>query len=99
LCVFQHPAYFRDPERELILSYLEEWDSLKGRSKERDEQGDLFSPRDHLVDHIIHELFEQFPERDISREPESPVAFTQEDRDKLHTVRLMIGVDVYSCPT
>jgi hypothetical protein len=93
------PAYFHDPEHELILSYLEEWDSLKGRSKERDEQGDLFSPRDRLVDHIIHELFERFPKRDISQEPESPVTCMQEDRDKLHTVRLIIGVDVYSCPT
>jgi hypothetical protein len=92
------PAYFRDPERELILSYLEEWDSLKGRSKEQDEHGDLFSLRDRLVDHIIHERFERFPERDVSREPDSPIAFTQDDRDKLHTMSRLIPVDVHSCP-
>jgi hypothetical protein len=86
-------SLFRDAERELMLSYLEEWDGLKGRSKERDEQGDLFSPRDRLVDNIIKELFERFPERDIGHQPDNPLAFQPIDRDKLHTVCYSLSVD------
>jgi hypothetical protein len=89
-------SLFRDAERELILSYLEEWDGLKGRSKERDEQGDLFSPRDRLVDNIIKELFERFPERDIGQQPDHPLAFQPMDRDKLHTVGNVSLIDARS---
>jgi hypothetical protein len=89
-------SLFRDPECELILTYLEEWDGLKGRSKERDEQGDLFSPQDHLVDNIIKELFERFPERDIGQQPENPLAFQPMDRDKLHAVCIILSFDACS---
>jgi hypothetical protein len=80
------PSLFREPEHELILSYLEEWDRLKGQSKERDDNGDLFNLQGQLVDNILQDLFEQFPERDISHHPVNPLAFQQEDRDRLHMV-------------
>jgi hypothetical protein len=89
-------SLFRNPERELILTYLEEWDGLKGRSKEPDEQGDLFSPQDHLVDNIIKELFERFPEWDIGQQPENPLVFQPMDRDKLHTVCIIPSFDAHS---
>jgi hypothetical protein len=82
------PAYFRPAERELILGKLAEWEALKGAGKERDEEGDLFSPKDRLVDAIVEEFFHVFPDRDFTKRPASPVAMTQEERDKLHTVRL-----------
>jgi hypothetical protein len=86
------PSLFHNPERELNLSYLEEWDGLKGCSKERNEQGDLFSPRDCLVDNIIMELFEHFLEWDIDCQPGNPLVFQPMDRDKLHTVSNNLSV-------
>jgi hypothetical protein len=65
---------------------------LKGRSKERDKQGDLFSPRDRLVDNIIKELFECFPEQGIGCQPGNPLVFQPIDRDRLHTVSNNLGV-------
>jgi hypothetical protein len=81
------PSYFRPQERALILSRLEDWEQLQGLGKERDEHGELYSSKDRLVDEVIQELFEQFPERDSARRPESRIAFTREERDALHTVR------------
>jgi hypothetical protein len=81
------PSYFRPLERALILSRLEDWEQLQGLGKERDEHGELYSSKDRLVDEVIQELFEQFPERDSARRPESNIAFTREERDALHTVR------------
>jgi hypothetical protein len=80
------PAYFRPAEKDLILAKLAEWEALKGVGKERDEEGDLFSPKDRLVDAIVQDFFQVFPDRDITKRPGSPVALTQEERDKLHTV-------------
>jgi hypothetical protein len=84
------PAYFRPAERELILGKLPEWEALKGAGKEHDEEGDLFSPKDRLVDAIVDEFFRVFPDRDFTKQPGSQVALTQEERDKLHTVRLSL---------
>jgi hypothetical protein len=81
------PSYFRPQERALILSRLEDWEQLQGLGKERDEHGELYSSKDRLVDEVIQELFEQFPERDSARRPGSAIAFTREERDALHTVR------------
>jgi hypothetical protein len=83
------PAYFRPAERELILGKLAEWEALKGVGKERDDDGDLFSPKDRLVDKIVEEFFQAFPDRDFTKRPGSPVAMTQEERDKLHTVSVL----------
>jgi hypothetical protein len=83
------PAYFRPAEKELILGKLAEWEALKGAGKERDEEGDLFSPKDRLVDAIVEEFFQAFPDRDSRKRPTSPLAMTQEERDKLHTVRAL----------
>jgi hypothetical protein len=83
------PAYFRPAERELILGRLAEWEALKGVGKERDEEGDLFSPKDRLVDAIVEEFFQVFPDRDSTKWPGGQVAMTQEERDKLHMVSEM----------
>jgi hypothetical protein len=89
-------SLFCNAERELILSYLEEWDGLKGRSKEHDEQGDLFSPQYHLVDNINKELFKHFLEWDIGQQPNNPLVFQPMERDKLHTVCNISIIDACS---
>jgi hypothetical protein len=78
---------FRPAERKLILCRQDEWDSLKGRGKERNEDGDLVNPRDELVDELVQELLVQFPERDISQTPRTHLTFTAGERDMLHSVR------------
>jgi hypothetical protein len=80
------PAYFRPAERALILAKVTEWEALKGVGKEQDEEGNLFSPKDRLVDRIVEENFQAFPDCDITKRPGSPVALTQEEWDKIHTV-------------
>lgn len=77
---------FRPAERTLILCRQDEWESLKGRGKERNEEGDLVNPRDELVDELVQELLERFPERDISQTPRTAVTFTADERDMLHSV-------------
>jgi hypothetical protein len=57
--------------------------------KERNEEGDLFSPKDRLVDAIVEEFFQVFPNCDSTKRPGSQVAMTQEEQDKLHTVSEM----------
>lgn len=79
-------SVFRKQERAQILSHLEEWQALKGRGKERDEDGDLFSPRDRLIDDIVYEFFQMFPERDFFKDPTHELVFKQQDRDRLHSV-------------
>jgi hypothetical protein len=80
------PSYFRLQERTLILSRLEDWEELHGLGKERDEHGELYSSKDHLVDEVSQQLFEHFPERDSARQLGSSIAFTHEEQDALHTV-------------
>jgi hypothetical protein len=80
-------SYFRPAERELILGKLAEWEALKGVGKEHDDNGDLFSPKDRLMDAIVEEFFHVFPNWDFTKQPASPLAMTQEEWDKLHTVR------------
>jgi hypothetical protein len=80
------PSYFCLQERALILSHLEDWEQLQGLGKERDEHRELYSSKDRLVDEVIQDLFEQFPERDSARQLESNIAFMCEERDALHTV-------------
>jgi hypothetical protein len=81
------PSYFRPQERALILSRLEDWEQLQGLGKEQDEHGELYSSKDRLVDEVIQQLFENFPERDSARQPGSGIAFMREEQDALHTVR------------
>lgn len=73
-------------EKTLLLSHQSTWEGLKGTEKQRDGEGNLINAKDELVDDMIQELFEVFPERDLTRNPASALAFAQPDRDKLHTV-------------
>lgn len=79
-------SFFRAEERALILKNLEDWQGLAGCGTQRDDDGDLYSAKDDLIDNIVQELFETFPERDITQHPGSSIAMSQSDRDKLHTV-------------
>lgn len=85
------PSFFRPEERKHILSYLDEWEGLKGAPKTEDEEGDLVSSKDLLIDRIIQDLFSKFPERDMSVSPEDPLVWVQADRDRLHGVCLCWG--------
>lgn len=84
---------FRPVERALFLGYLEEWQGLKGTGKQRNEEGDLVSPKDELIDTIVQHFFESFPERDASQHPAvtgpDNLTLTPEARDKLHNVCLL----------
>ncbi|KAG8795066.1 hypothetical protein FRC12_018362 [Ceratobasidium sp. 428] len=77
--------HFTRPEREFLLDSLDEWAELRGSGRICDQHGDLFSPKDVFVDGMVARLLEAFPERDKSRKPNSSSAFTQLQRDKLHT--------------
>ncbi|KAG8726484.1 hypothetical protein FRC12_023361 [Ceratobasidium sp. 428] len=79
------PSIFTAKEREFIASYLEEWLELSGAGKVRDGDGELFSPKDELVDTIKLDFFVAFPERELSDGAQSPTAFSIPDRDRLHT--------------
>ncbi|KAF8608029.1 hypothetical protein BDV93DRAFT_504543 [Ceratobasidium sp. AG-I] len=76
---------FTKAERNLLLSKVEQWQDLKGTSRKRNEEGDLVNPKDGFIDDLIEEFFSEFPERDIARQPDSETAFTQKERDKLHS--------------
>ncbi|KAF8594273.1 hypothetical protein BDV93DRAFT_515910, partial [Ceratobasidium sp. AG-I] len=78
-------SIFRDQEKDLLLSFRDQWEGLKGSGKQRDEFGDLVNAKDDLIDLIVQDFFEAFPERDITRSPNNILAFSQNDRDKLHT--------------
>lgn len=78
---------FRKQERRLLAARLDDWDKLKGAGKKVDiVDGDLYSPRDQLVDELVESLLKQFPERNIETNPNSHLAWRQKERDKLHTV-------------
>lgn len=79
-------SFFQPLERELILGFREAWTSLKGSGKQKDQFGNLINAKDELIDGIVQDLFEAFPERDLVRNPGGALAFSQSDRDKLHTV-------------
>lgn len=81
------PSIFRTAERNLVLEYLDEWKKLKGSGKGMDNEGDLLSLKDELVNQIIQDLFNHFPERDLTRSPQHPLVWEQADRDLLHAVR------------
>lgn len=84
------PSFFRAEERKQILGFVDEWESLKGAPKTEDEEGDLVSAKDLLIDRIIRDLFSTFPERDISVTTGGSLVWMQDDRDRLH------GVGVYN---
>lgn len=78
---------FRKQERKFLAARLDDWDSLKGAGKQVDiVDGDLYSPRDQLVDELVEALLKQFPERNIETNPNSDLAWQQKERDRLHTV-------------
>ncbi|KAG8712166.1 hypothetical protein FRC08_014959, partial [Ceratobasidium sp. 394] len=66
--------------------FLDQWLSLEGVGKQRDELGDLFNPKDKLVDTVIQQFFQSFPLRDISSPSAGPDAFSQSIRDTLSSV-------------
>ncbi|KAF8599480.1 hypothetical protein BDV93DRAFT_560280 [Ceratobasidium sp. AG-I] len=78
-------SVFRDNEKALIMRFRDQWEGLKGSSKQRDEFGNLMNAKDDLIDTIVQDFFETFPERDVTRSPGHKLAFNQSDRDKLHT--------------
>ena len=80
-------AYFKGPERELLLSKVHEWNELKGSGRQRNEEGDLVNLKDDFIDDLVGEFFAQFPHRDIFQNPTGPDAMPQEERDRIHTVR------------
>lgn len=86
-------SLFRPAERSLILSHLLEWQGLKGSGKQRNQDGDLVNIKDELVDSIVLELLQEFPDRDITKSPSGPLVFTQEQRDKLHSVSVLWVVE------
>jgi hypothetical protein len=77
---------FRPEERKLFLKYLDQWQGLIGCGKQRDEDGDLINPKDELVDTIIQEFFETFPERDSLQHATGDLVLRPDVRDKLHSV-------------
>ncbi|KAF8594268.1 hypothetical protein BDV93DRAFT_515921 [Ceratobasidium sp. AG-I] len=78
-------AYFKDAERELLLSKVSEWNDLKGTGRQRNEDGDLVNLKDDFIDDLVGEFFARFPGRDIFHSPDSPDAIMQTERDRLPT--------------
>lgn len=84
-------SFFRKEEKTLILAKLEEWVSLKGSGKATNKDGDVYSPRDRLVDGLVESLLRTFPERDLTAQPRSELVWPTKERDKLHSVRRCTG--------
>jgi hypothetical protein len=80
----------------LMMSRLDNWEQLRGVGKECDVDGELYSSKDRLVDEVIQDIFAKFPERDSAKQSWSKVAFTHEERDSLHTVRLAMESGIIS---
>jgi hypothetical protein len=81
-------AFFRTEEREFLLGYIDAWRSLKGVGKEIDEDGNIVSSKDQLIDDMVAALLSKFPERDVVAGEAGPLAWDQADRDRLHSVSL-----------
>ncbi|KAG9098352.1 hypothetical protein FS749_003984 [Ceratobasidium sp. UAMH 11750] len=79
------PSIFRSEERLYMLERAEEWDSLDGRGKAGDETGELFITKDQFIDNVLKNFFKRFPECDLSIQPNSRLAFTQDVCDTLHS--------------
>ncbi|KAG8708797.1 hypothetical protein FRC08_018702 [Ceratobasidium sp. 394] len=79
------PSIFKPVERAFILERLKGWLDMRGCGKERDNDGDLYNPRDRYVDATISLLFERFPERDSAQSPQGTEVFSVKERDALHT--------------
>jgi hypothetical protein len=45
---------------------VEQWRGLKGVGKEHDEDGNMISAKDRLINEMVASLLENFPERDIT---------------------------------
>lgn len=82
--------FFRPEERVMLLQNLEDWEGLAGSGTQRDEDGNHFSAKDNFIDNLTQEFFETYPERDLARQPGSPIVMSQSDRDKLHSVRFSL---------
>lgn len=82
-------SFFRPAERQLLLTHFDDWRGLAGSGTQRDQDGNIYNAKDNLIDDIIQELFERFPERDLAQCPTSLDVMSQDDRDRLHTASYM----------
>ncbi|KAG8684992.1 hypothetical protein FRC08_013351 [Ceratobasidium sp. 394] len=79
------PSLFSVEERKFIASRAERWNRLGGAGKLRDQDGELYSPKDQFIDGLIQDFFNRFPERDVREGESDPRAFTLSQRDTLHS--------------
>ncbi|KAG9079249.1 hypothetical protein FS749_008678 [Ceratobasidium sp. UAMH 11750] len=79
------PSIFSVEERKFIASRAERWNRLGGAGKLRDDEGELYSPKDQFIDCLVQEFFNEFPERDMKEGKSCPRAFTLNERDTLHS--------------
>lgn len=79
------PSRFTDDEKEFLLSHQGKWEETNG-GKHRDAEGNLTNERDEFISSLIEDFFAKFPVRDLAANPTSPTVFTQQERDRLHTV-------------
>jgi hypothetical protein len=65
---------------------VEWWKGLKGVGKERDEDGNMISAKDELIDEMVAALLGHFPERDSTGGHVGPLVWGQTDWDCLHSI-------------
>ncbi|KAG8709382.1 hypothetical protein FRC08_018374 [Ceratobasidium sp. 394] len=80
------PSIFSVEERKFIASRAERWNRLGGTGRLRDDEGELYSPKDQFIDCLVQDFFNKFPEHDMKEGKSSPQAFTLNERDTLHSV-------------